>query len=127
MNSIKGWREGKNILKFKDGSMITFTVPETRINGLLMGERSVNYNGNIIIKDFKNKIESVTTFAYKETGNIESLKNSISSLFGSKAEETPYDHMIIQISKLNTQTKVKDLVSEGHGSWLGQIYFDGKK
>jgi hypothetical protein len=65
MNSVKGWREGKNLLKFKDGSMITFTTPETRINGLLMGDRSLNYSGSLIIKDFTNKIESVTTFPYK--------------------------------------------------------------
>jgi hypothetical protein len=35
--------------------------------------------------------------------------------------------MTIHISKLNKETRVKDLVCEGHGSWLGQIYIEGKK
>jgi hypothetical protein len=126
VNSIKGWREGKNILKFKDGSLITFTTPETRINGLLMGDRSLNYSGSLIIKDFNNKIESVTHFPYKESGKMEAIKNSITSMF-SKGDDAPLDHFAVQISKLNMQTKVKELVCEGHGSWLGQIYIEGKK
>jgi len=65
MNSIKGCREGKNILKFKDGTLITFTTPDTRVNGLLMGDRILNYSGGLVIKDFTNKIESVSAFPYK--------------------------------------------------------------
>jgi hypothetical protein len=65
VNSIKGWREGKNIIKFKDGSLITFTTPETRINGLVMGDRTLNYSGTLTIKDFTNKVESITTFPFK--------------------------------------------------------------
>jgi hypothetical protein len=65
MNTIKGWRDGKNIIKFKDGSFISFNTPETKIYGLLMGERTLNYCGTFTIKDFTNKIESVTTFALK--------------------------------------------------------------
>lgn len=65
VNSIKGWRDGKNIIKLKDGSVLSFTTPETRINGLLMGERVLNYSGTLIVKDYKNKIESITTFIYK--------------------------------------------------------------
>jgi hypothetical protein len=64
-NSIKGWREGKNIIKFKDGTLMTFTTPETRIHGLLMGDRTLNYSGTLIIKDFNNKIESVTSFPFR--------------------------------------------------------------
>lgn len=122
MNSIKGWREGKNILKFKDGTLMTFTTPETRISGLLMGDRTLNYSGTLTIKDFQHKIESVTSFPYKEG----SIKSSIASFF-SKSADLPLDQFIIQISKLNKQTKTKDLVCEGHGSWLGQIYIEGKK
>lgn len=57
---------------------------------------------------------------------MESVKNSITGLFSSKTEEIPLDHFIVQISKLNKETKQKNLVSEGHGSWLGQIYIDNK-
>lgn len=64
-NSLKGWREGKNIIKFKDSSMLTFTTPETRVAGLVMGNRVLNYSGTLIIKDYQNKIESITAFPFK--------------------------------------------------------------
>ena len=44
---------------------MTFTTPETRIIGLLMGDRILNYSGTLIIKDFNNKIESLTSFPFK--------------------------------------------------------------
>lgn len=67
MNSLKGSREGKNIIKFKDGTLMTFTTPETRVNGLIMGERTLNFSGTIVIKDFNNKIESLISFPFKVT------------------------------------------------------------
>lgn len=57
---------------------------------------------------------------------MEAIKNSITSIF-SKSNSTPLDHLEIQILKVNPTTKQKELVSEGHGCWLGQIYFEGKK
>jgi hypothetical protein len=57
---------------------------------------------------------------------MEVLKNAISSIF-TKSGDVNLDHFIIQISQLNKQTRLKDLVCEGHGSWLGQIYIEGKK
>ncbi len=64
-NSVKGWRDGKNIIKFKDGTIMTFTTPETRIGGLIMGDRTINYSGTQVIKDFTNKIESIVSFPFK--------------------------------------------------------------
>jgi len=65
MNSIKGWREGKSLIKFKDGTLMTYTTPDMRINGLIMGDRTLNFSGTLTIKDYKNKIESVTHFPFK--------------------------------------------------------------
>lgn len=28
LNTIKGWREGKNLIKFKDGTIMTYTTPD---------------------------------------------------------------------------------------------------
>ncbi len=64
-NSIKGWRDGKVILKFKDGAMMTFQGPDARINGLMMGNRTYNISGTLVVKDYTNKIESITAFPYK--------------------------------------------------------------
>ena len=36
LNTIRGWRDGKTILKFDDGSMFTANNFKTRINGVMM-------------------------------------------------------------------------------------------
>lgn len=126
MNSIKGWRDGKNFLKFKDETTYSYSTPDMRINGLIMGDRTVNFAGTFIIKDHKNNIECVSTFPYREVGKLESVKNSISGLFSSKSEEEPLDHFTIQISKIYSDTNKKDILAEGHGSWLGQVVFQNK-
>lgn len=58
---------------------------------------------------------------------MESVKNSITGLFKSKTENTPSDHISISISQVNSISKQKEVICEGHGSWLGQIYIDSKK
>jgi len=77
MNSLKGWREGKNFIIFKDGTKMTYNTPEMRIGGIVMGDRTLNYNGNFIIKDYKYKIESNTEFNYK----VIKLEKNIYSIF----------------------------------------------
>jgi hypothetical protein len=126
MNSIKGWREGKSIIKFKDGTLMTYTTPDMRISGVLMGDMTVNFSGSLVVKDYKYKIESISEFPFKDQGKIESIKSSIGKLFGSKNETPVLDEFIIQISQVN-KDKVKEVKSQGFGSWLGQIYIDEKK
>jgi hypothetical protein len=53
------------------------------------------------------------------------IRSSITNLF-TKTESPILDEFIIQINQVN-KDKVKELKCEGHGSWLGQIYIDGKK
>jgi hypothetical protein len=65
VNSIKGWREGKNFIVFEYGVKMNYTTPDLRVGGIIMGDRVLNYNGNFIIKDFTNKIESNTSFFHK--------------------------------------------------------------
>lgn len=48
---------------------MSYTTPEMRVGGMVMGDRILNFNGNFIIKDYKNKIESNTTFAYRVNKN----------------------------------------------------------
>ena len=70
LNTIRGWREGKNIIKFDDGSIITFTNFLTRINGIMMGDRIYNYYGTQTIKDFKNKIECTIVLEDQEKEGV---------------------------------------------------------
>ena len=120
LNCIRGWREGKNIIKFKDGSIVTFNNFNTRINGIIMGDRIYNYYGDLIIKDFKYKIEAICKL------EDELKEGMLSKLFYGK-KEAQYDEMKIEIRQLNPETKEKELKASGVGSWLGQVIFDDKE
>jgi hypothetical protein len=44
---------------------MTYTTPDMMINGLIMGDRTLNFSGSLVVKDFQYKIESVTYFPWK--------------------------------------------------------------
>ena len=119
INRIRGSRSGKNILKFKDGTFLTFTNLLTRINGIILGDRLYNYYGVLTIKDFTHKIEAVATF------QDEIPENVLQKIF-SKKKKVQYDECTIEIRQLNPETKEKELKCTGFGSWLGQVVFDDK-
>jgi len=119
LNVIKGERTGKVILKFDDGSLFSFSTLKTRINGIIMGERIYNYFGDLIIKDYKCKVEGIMN-----------LKDEVSQGMLSKmlyGKENPrYDEGEVIIRQLNPQTKEKEVKAKGYASWLGQVIFDDK-
>ena len=119
LNTIRGWRDGKTILKFDDGSMFTANNFKTRINGVMMGERLYNYYGVVTIKDYKNKVELTMTLDDQE-------KEGMISKFFSKRKTCQYDEFRVEIKQVNPQTKEKEVKATGYGSWLGQLYFGNK-
>ena len=59
INVILGDRIGKNIIKFADGSIYSFSNLKSRVSGVVMGDRIYNYYGDLVIKDYKNKVECI--------------------------------------------------------------------
>ena len=119
INMIKGERIGKTLLKFDDGSLFTFTILKTRINGIIMGERVYNYYGDLIIKDYKNKVECIMTL------NDEIQEGMLSKLWYGKTNPH-YDESIATIRQVNPKTREKEVKAKGYASWLGQVIFDNK-
>ncbi len=119
INIIKGERIGKTILKFDDGSLFTFTTLKTRINGIIMGDRIYNYYGDLIIKDYKNKVECIMNL----TDEVQ--QGMLSKLWYGKTNPQ-YDESIAVIKQVNPQTKNKDVKAKGYASWLGQVIFGDK-
>ena len=119
INMIKGERIGKTLLKFDDGSLFTFSTLKTRINGIVMGDRIYNYYGDLIIKDYKNKVECIMTL------NDEIQEGMLSKLWYGKTNPH-YDESIAIIKQVNPQTKEKEVKAKGYASWLGQVIFDNK-
>lgn len=62
MNSIGGSREGKQIISFKDGGLISIKDPSIEISGLALGDRTHNILGETVITDHINKFEAVVTY-----------------------------------------------------------------
>ena len=130
-----GSRIGKQICSFSDGGLLSVKDPTMQINGLISGERSLNFVGNMHITDHINKLEVLVTYnppkpdGSSNTGMLKSFKNKLwGSSKSSKTSEQLSDAVLIQIFQkaLNGSSKEKVLVAEGTGSWLEYIQFDGK-
>ncbi len=120
INTIKGGREGKNIIKFDDGSIYSFTTLKSRVTGVVMGDRVYNFYGDSIIKDYKNKVECIYSLMDQDNQGLLSKM-----IFGK--HKIQYDEGKVEIKQVNPVTKEKELKASGFASWLGQIYFEGKQ
>ena len=120
INIIKGERVGKNIIKFADGSIYSFTTLKSRVTGVVMGDRVYNFYGDSIIKDYKNKVECIYTL--NEIDN----QGLISKMIFGK-HKIQYDEGKVEIKQVNPKTKEKEIKASGYASWLGQIFFEGKQ
>ena len=81
-----------------------------------MGDRIYNYYGDLIIKDYKNKVECIMTL------NDEIQEGMLSKLWYGKTN-THYDESIAIIKQVKPQTKENEIKAKGFVSWLGQVIF----
>ncbi len=84
-----------------------------------MGDRVYNFYDDMVIKDYKNKIECVVSVP-------DEINEGVLSKVFSKKKEIQYDEAKIEIKKFNPENKTKEVVAKGFGSWIGQIYFGDK-
>lgn len=130
LNSIGGSRIGKQIFSFNDGGLLSVKDPIMIISGLVTGERTLNFTGQMFIIDHINKLECVVTYnppKQEQSGGM--FKSLSKKIWGSKKSgEQTTDTVLIQIYQkaLNGTSKEKVCVAEGSGSWLEYIQFDGK-
>ena len=106
-NSARGRHVGPNRIYFKDGSMIEYQYPFIKINGLLMGKRTMKWEGDFEFVDKLNNISCQMKFPQE-------------GIFGLKGNNT-YD----QLS--GTIIKDGENVCEVEGSWLSHLSFNKKK
>ena len=68
-NHLKSGLRGPNNIVFKDGHHIRFRVPDFKLGGTVMGERSVEASGNIVLEDLTNNRKAVVIFStYQKSG-----------------------------------------------------------
>ncbi len=95
------------------------------IDGLVIGNRVLNFDKSFIIKDLKNGLVSEAKFLYNFESiqqKEESFGSKIFGFFSKKEEAPPLDTAIITI-----KDSKNNIVCEGNGAWTGQIYFNGKR
>ena len=84
-----------------------------------IGDRTYNFYDDLIIKDYKHKIECIVSLD-------DEVKEGVLTKVFSKKKEIQYDEGKIVIRQLNPKTKKKEIVATGYGSWLGQVHFGDK-
>jgi len=123
---ISGERVGKNTIEFKNGQQIVFTNPETRIEGLLIGDRRLQLVKKCGFMDKINRLSAEVTFRYEDKNLVSKMASKVTGFF-SKKETPPTDYIDVEIFKFDklSETEIKKTkVSSGGGSWLELLQFD---
>lgn len=132
LNTIHGLRIGCTFIEFKNGGQILIENPDMYIDGLMMGDRTLNYIRSFNLRDFENKLTSTITFNYEEKGTLGKLASGFTGLFKSKAatEKPAFDTFSVGIYKGDSYQEVNEsakvLLAKGSGSWLSHIELDGE-
>jgi hypothetical protein len=62
-NSLKSGLRGPNNIKFADGQHIRFKVPDWKLGGTVMGDRTIEAQGSVFFEDVTNNVKAVIIFS----------------------------------------------------------------
>lgn len=123
-NNIIGKRIGKTTVEFANGGKVVFTNPDTRIDGILMGDRRYNYIKTCVFLDKGNKLSAELTFLYEESSTISKVTSGLKKWFVATKEKPPSDLFEIVFFKYDKQQggdAKKEVLKEGSGSWVSYV------
>lgn len=111
-----------------NGTAYKIEAPTVELAGLLTAAKSLTLAGNLIVTDMKNGLRSVTSFDTEKGKRAGYFGGFVGGGHGTvkEGEVSAYrtDLIKIEISK-PPGNKKEDIVSEGTGSYLENISFDG--
>jgi len=61
-NTLKTNQKGPTNIRFPDGQHIVYTLPTTKLGGMLWGARTMLFTGNMVFEDLTNNISAVVIF-----------------------------------------------------------------
>lgn len=68
-NSLRSGLRGPNNIRFADGQHIRFRVPDWKLGGTVMGDRTIEADGSIVFEDATNNLKCIIIFStYKKSG-----------------------------------------------------------
>ncbi len=130
-NSLKGKYKGKYVIEFKNGNKHIVFFPAFKVTGFLFGNRSLKYEGNIIIVDEANDLISYLVMNPNERGFFQKI-------FTKKKTNYPdyFKGIITMISKNTKYDKKeksytvndlnKNVISNIEGEYSNHIKFDNE-
>jgi hypothetical protein len=65
-NSMIGGEKGRQVVQFADGQEISFNYPLFKLGGMLMGNRTIQFDGSVTIEDRTSMLSSTLTFGPKK-------------------------------------------------------------
>lgn len=92
-NQLKSTLRGPNNILFKDGQYIRFKTPSFKLGGTVMGDRTIDSVGNVIVEDLTNNYKAVlimSTFQSKGFFN-KKVSGKKDDFVGLIYESTPLD------------------------------------
>eukprot|EP01017_Pseudomicrothorax_dubius_P010057 TRINITY_DN1353_c0_g2_i6.p1 TRINITY_DN1353_c0_g2~~TRINITY_DN1353_c0_g2_i6.p1 ORF type:complete len:330 (-),score=24.72 TRINITY_DN1353_c0_g2_i6:99-1088(-) len=129
LNTVNGYRQGLTRIRFKDGGEVSFTNAYMFVNGLMMGKRTLHYIKTITCTDHTNGLTALVTFSDDGSGRISKLASAVKNWWNGTKNSTPSDHFTVNIfreQKIEGQNQTQtEILSEGSGSWLEYVQFDG--
>ncbi|EGZ29481.1 hypothetical protein PHYSODRAFT_470921 [Phytophthora sojae] len=109
-NSLANYQNGTVTISFHDGAVITYTMPQIKMSGILFGDRVVEIVGSSRFEDVNNPLVGELHF----DANNSFLKKSQS------------DDIKGCIYPAKVRKSAKHAVATVNGSWLSHLQFDGK-
>lgn len=138
-NTLKSGLRGPNNIKFADGQHIRFKVPDFKLGGTVLGDRTIEATGNLFFEDLTNNRKCVIIFnTYKVSGffsKTESGKKDeyVGLIYNCDPITDPrqtlgelYGKNAIEITELSKIKDLREQICEVEGSWLKRLVIGGK-
>lgn len=133
-NSLRSGLRGPNNIKFADGQHIRFRTPDFKLGGTVVGDRTVEADGNIWFEDLTNNRKAAIIFStYKKSGFWNKKESGMKDEYiGLIYQSQPIINTALSAKVLYSKTaedlkdlkSIKDVVKpicEINGSWLKNI------
>ncbi|KAE9336741.1 hypothetical protein PR003_g12357 [Phytophthora rubi] len=107
-NSLANYQNGTVAITFHDGAIVTYTMPQIKMSGILFGDRVVEIVGSSRFEDVNNRL-------------VGELNFDANNSFLKKSQSDDIKGCIYPAKK-----SAKHAVATVNGSWLSHLQFDGK-
>lgn len=135
-NTLTSGLRGPNLLKFADGTTITYNTIDFKLGGTVMGERSIEAFGNILYEDVTNGLKALICcstlkvsgyFSKTTTGSKDEITGIIYQSSQSPVKATEFGAKQTLPESIEKLKDVKKNICKISGSWLKELSFDNKK